>query len=253
MTTMTKVAVLILGMAAPLRLVSGPLEEAVAAGDRNMEAFRNIEALENYRTAYALKPDDYGILVKLTTACNNAGEDASEEASAATSFTRAVELADELVRKHPDKAEAHFLLAACLGNLTGHKGTLERGRLAKRLFKAGSRCIEIDPDYSPGYVVLGIYYRQMASLSWLERKTANTLGGLPKGTFEQSRRMLETAVEKSPDEIYPNYQLAVTLQMMGADREAERAYRKVIALPISDHQDAAKQADAMKQLKELRP
>ena len=88
---------------------------------------------------------------------------------------------------HPDNAVGHFWAAASAGNLALLKGGKEKVRLAQDLEKDARRAIDLDPNFSPPYVALGIYYRELAELSWVLRQFAKLLvGTIPPGSLEDS-------------------------------------------------------------------
>lgn len=101
--------------------------------------------------------------------------------------------------------------------------------------------IELKPDFAPSYVVLGIYYREVSELSWLEGQLADKLmGGLPDGSVDESIKALEKAVSLAPDAIYTNFELAKTYESVNEFNKAEKYYKRVTELPVTDHLDSKK-------------
>lgn len=224
----------------------------LAAGDKAYAVFDTKAALEQYRKAWQADPGSYETRMKYARALNDSGEETTGKAAEAL-FTEAVVQATELKAKHPDKAEACFLLGAATGNLALFKGGSKKVELSRNIEALGKRCLELDPKYSPGYVMLGIYYREVANLNWALRKIAQTLlGGLPGGTLEDSEKMLRKGSELDPEAIYPRFQLAITLEDLKKKKEALEQYEKVITLKKGDHQDEAKIKEAKEKIKELK-
>ncbi len=222
------------------------------AGDKAYAGYDIKTALEQYRKAWLADPDTYAPLMKYAQALNDAGEETPGKAAEAL-FTEAVAQATILKTKYPDKAEACFLLGAATGNLALFKGGSKKVELSRNIEALGKRCIELDPKYSQGYVMLGIYYREVANLNWALRKIAqNLLGGLPDGTLEGSQKMLAKGVELDPLAIYPRFQLAVTLECLKQKKEALEQYEKLITLEKCDHQDEAKIKEAKEKIKKLK-
>ncbi len=241
-----------LGMTAVASAAEEPVDKIMKQGDKAYGLFKNVEALAFYRQAYKLAPDRYDVLSKLTAACNNVGEEAQNKQKQEKYFKQAIIYATELVKKHPREAEAYFYLAITNGNLSLYRSGRGKAEAGRNIEKYARKCIELDPDFSPGYVTLGIYYREVSQMNWFMKALAKTLGGgLPSGTIEMSEDMLRTAVKKAPDVIYPRYQLAVTLELAGKKAEAVKHYRKVIELQVTDHQDLEKKRISAKKIKEL--
>jgi len=212
-------------------------EDLVAEGDRYYAAFDNVKALDCYRKAYAKAPADADLLAKLTWTCNNVGEDLDSKASEAH-FEQAVQYAEALVKLAPKSAKTYFLLAMTKGNLALYRGGRQKVTLSRTLERDARRCVELDPTYSPGYATLGVYYREVATLNWVLKKVAQELlGGLPDGTLEKSEAMFLKAIETDPGNVYAHYQLAITYEAMKQPAKAVQYYRKVLELPMVDHQD----------------
>ena len=236
----------------PIAVMGDNVKEFMDKGDKAYAEFKNFSALLYYRKAYELAPDRYDVLAKLTASCNNAGEDSPDKNDAKRYFKEAIEYARTLVKKHPDKAEAYFYLAITNGNLSLFRSGRGKAEAGRNIEKYAKKAIVIDPDFSPAYVTLGIYYREVAQMNWFMKALAKTVGGgLPSGTIEMSEEMLIKGVEKAPEVIYPRYQLAVTLEAAGKTKDAVKHYRKVLELKVSDHQDPEKQRISAKKIKEL--
>lgn len=236
----------------PLAVMGENVKELMGKGDKAYAEFKNFTALFYYRKAYKLAPERYDVLAKLTATCNNAGEDSPDKNDAKRYFKEAIIYARALVKKHPDKAEAFFYLAITNGNLSLYRSGRGKAEAGRNIEKYAKKAIELDPDFSPAYVTLGIYYREVAQMNWFMRALAKTIGGgLPSGTMDMSERMLYKGVEKAPEVIYPRYQLAVTLEMAGKTKEAVKHYRKVLVLKVTDHQDPEKKRISRIKIKDL--
>ena len=223
----------------------------IAKGDKYYQKFDNKKALVEYQKAYDAASESYEALMKVTRAYNDVGEDLDSDESEAY-FKKAVEYAELLQKKFPDSAEAYFYLAATYGNLALFKGGKEKVRLSRNVEKNAQKSIELDSEFAHPYVVLGIYYREVANLNWFLKTFAKTIfGGLPDGTNEDSEKMLLKAIELNPS-IYAHYELAKTYEVMGKVDKSVEHLKKVVELPIVDHQDLMKRADAEKKLSKLR-
>ena len=226
----------------------------IAQGDKYYQNFDNKKALTEYQKAYDAAPENYEALMKLTRAYNDVGEDLNSDESEAY-FKKAVEYAELLTKKSPASAEAYFYLALAYGNLALFKGGKEKVKLSRNIEKNAKKSIELDSEFAHPYVVLGVYYREVANLNWFLKAFAKTIfGGLPDGTNEDSEKMLLKAIELTSNHsilIYTHYELAGTYELMGKIEKSVENLKKVVELPIIDHQDPMKKADAKKKLSKL--
>lgn len=246
----------------PMSLLAEDYDSYIQQGDTYYKGFDNQKALEEYKKAYELSPDSFEALMKLTRAYNDVGEDLkgirfrpggeSNSPIVEEYFRRAAQYAELLHEKFPDRAESYFYLAATYGHLALFKGGKEKVRLARDVEKNSKRAIGLDPRFIPAYIVLGAYYREVASLSWALKAFARTLmGGLPNGTDRDSEETLLKAVQLNPQVIHTHFELAKTYDAMGKEEKVTEELREILELPIADHQDKAIKEEAEKELRRL--
>lgn len=235
----------------------------IQQGDRFYEQFDNEKALEEYKKAYEIAPNSFEALMKLTRAYNDVGEDIKgikfrwEDESNSNKkveeyFKTAAKHAELLQKEFPDKADSYFLLAATYGHLALYKDGKERVKLARDVEKNSKRAIQLDSNFIPAYIVLGVYYREVANLNWVLKAFAKTLfGGLPNGTDKDSEKTLLKAVQLNPQIIHTHFELAKTYDAMDEEDEVAEQLKEIIALPIMDHQDKPIKEEAEKELRRL--
>lgn len=226
-------------------------DDLMDLGDERHEKFDNRAASDYYKQAHSLKPENYEALMKLTRAYNDWGEDLKDEGSKETKavFIEATKWAELLREKHPDRAETYGYLVATYGNLSLYEEGKRKVELAGNIEVYANKAIELDPTYPPPYIALGVYYREIANLSWFLKKFAKLLyGKVLKGSNEDSERMLLKGLELNPNVIFANYQMALTYENMNQDDKAVEFLEKALQLPVSDHQDAALKLKSKKML-----
>ena len=236
---------------APSALVAQGFDELIAQGDERHAAFDLAGALAACERAHSLDPERLEGLVCLSHFHNDLGVTGPRSA-AEPHYLKAIEFAKQAQAKYPDKAIGHFWAAASYGNLALLKGGKEKVRLAQNLESDAKRAIELDPNFAPPYVALGIYYRELAELSWFLRQFAKLLvGTIPPGSREDSLRMLQKAVALSPDVILAHYELGRTYESLGRREDAAREYRKVSGLRNTEPRDEKDKANAADRLRKL--
>ena len=212
----------------------------INTGDEYYSKFDNINALNNYKEAYNLDPNSFEILMKLTRAYNDVGEDFKEQGSRETEsyFIKAVVHSEIMKELFPEEEGTYFYLAATRGNLALFKGGKDKVKLGRDVEKYAKKAIELKPDYGEPHVALGVYYREVANLNWFLKKFAKAFfGGLPEGTNEDSLKMLLKAEELIPESVYVQYELGKTYKEIGNKEKMKEHFEKALRLPNTDHRD----------------
>lgn len=243
---------------------------AIARGDAAHAAFELGAARHEYAHALAVDPASVEAPARLAHVTNDLGEDAraratdalrrgdeagaeAAEAEARALFEQALALAEGLRRDAPSRPEGHYALASTLGHLTPFLSGTEKVRAARRIDEAARRATELDPCLAPAYAVLGITYRELSSLGGFVRGVARAaLGGLPKGTLEDSEWLLRAAAALDPDDPFNRYQLALTLERQGRLEEAAAQLERALARPDREPRDRRNRADAAVRLGRIR-
>ena len=138
------------------------------------------------------------------------------------------------------------------GNLGLYKGGDEKIKLAYKIKENADKSIEKHPnDYLP-YIILSIYNRQIASLSWFERTFANIFfGKVPDGSLEESERMMLKALKMQPGIVIAMFHLSLTYQEMDNEQKEIEWLKKTIDAPASDFRDKYAKRKANERLKDL--
>lgn len=214
--------------------------ELVQKGDKYYAKFDNTDALTEYKQAYDQEPDDWEALMKLTRAYNDIGEEYKDKSSqkAVDYFEKGFELAELMKEKYPQSPESYFYMAVTRGNLAMFKGGKDKVKLGRDVEQYAKKAIELDPNYGPAYIALGVYYREVANLNWFLKKFARAFfGGLPEGTNEDSLKMLYNAKELLPNIVYVEYELGKTYRAMGEKEKMKEHFDKALKIPNTDHRD----------------
>lgn len=242
-----------LPLAGPATDTSDEVREHLVRGEALHRGFSYLEAAQEFEAAHRLAPDRFEPLEWLSHVYNDLGHGASGD-EAESFYGKATEYAEALRERFPERAESHFWLAAGYGNLALFKGGRDKVRLARDVEASAKKAIALDPGYAPAYVALGIYYRELAELSWVLRTFAKLLyGGLPKGTREDSEEVLRKAVELDAGDILARHELGLTLLSLDRKAEAAEQFRLLLTLPLAEAQDRVNQADARKRLARMKP
>ena len=135
------------------------------------------------------------------------------------------------------------------GNIALFKGGKEKIKYANLVEQNAKKSISLNPNAYLPYIILGIYYREIAGLSWWERAFANTFwGNVPSGSYEESEKMLKKALSFDQNMIVANFQLAKTYRNMDREPEEKALLEKVLILPVRDFRDKFAKEKANKRL-----
>lgn len=224
-------------------------------GDQFYSEFNNHSALENYLVAYKLSPDSYEVLFRLARTYNDLGEEFYEYRKSDSSevmIKYALMYSGMLVKNFPDSSASYAFLAMSYGNQALFEGGKEKIKLAHKIEDNAKKSLQMNPHQYLSYIILGIYYRQIADLNWFERMFANTFfGNVPEGTFEESLDMLNKALKVEPNTIIASFQLSLTYKAMGDNEKETDLLKKLLTYQQKNFRDLFAIKKAKKRLKEL--
>ena len=119
-----------------------------------------------------------------------------------TNIDRALALADERLRDHPDDPDAHFQVGAAYAFLTTYKATVEGRvaggfRTARRAYNEHERALTLDPRRHDAGLTVGLYRYGVSTLSAPLRLLAGLVGF--GGGRERGLHLVEEAAAYSSD------------------------------------------------------
>jgi tetratricopeptide (TPR) repeat protein len=119
-----------------------------------------------------------------------------------TNIDRALALADERLRDHPDDPDAHFQVGAAYAFLTTYKATVEGRvaggfRTARRAYNEHERALTLDPRRYDAGLTVGLYRYGVSTLSAPLRLLAGLVGF--GGGRERGLHLVEEAAAYSSD------------------------------------------------------
>ena len=234
---------------------SATFKEYLEKGDESFRQLKNLDALNYYEEAYKISPDNFDVMFRLVRSYNDVGEEYYEQKNrdkAEYYINKAVEFAVNFKNKFPDNAESYTYLSLSYGNIALFKGGKEKIKYANLVEQNAKKSISINGNNFLPYLILGIYYRELASLNWIERTFANTFfGTLPKGTYEDSERYLKKALSFDPDMIVAVYHLAKTYKAMGRTNEELILLKQIQSMKVRNFRDIYAKEKVNKRLSQI--
>lgn len=229
---------------------SGSDDPALIRGDAYYRAMDNAKALQEYEVALKLDSTDFNALARLVRIYNDLGRlELRSHHGGEEYHEKSITYADELLKYHPDRAETYFWLALSYGSLARYKGISEKVRLGKVAREYAEKAVSMDSTFSMSYVVLGIFYREAARLSWLEKILVRAVFGANfQGTYAESEQMFRRAIDLDEGNIFAHYELAITYRAMGLREKALQELRIASQLPVVGLREEAQRQDAAARL-----
>jgi len=177
--------------------------EAIAADPADSNAHRLAAATVWISTLFkqgAVTAEDYLGQARSDVARHPVAPDLA--AAFQTHIDRALALAEQRVRDHPNDPDAHFQLGAAYGYLTTYKATVEGRvvggfRTARRAYSENERALALDPRRRDAGLTVGIYRYAVSSLSAPLRVLAGIAGF--GGGRERGLRLIEDAAAYPSD------------------------------------------------------
>jgi len=170
-------------------------------------------------------------------------------------FLKALSFADTLIRQYPDSAQAYFLKAAAAVNLILLLKGKQKIMLAQTIEINCLKSIALDSTKAPAYIVLGAYYREIASASLLLKILARIFYGFTlQGSFNDALFYLNKAISLPPtNSTFVFFEIARTYIAMGKSYypQAVANLKKALSAQISDHQENHLKAEAVILLKTI--
>lgn len=230
----------------------------LAAGNKLFDEFKVKEALPHFEKAREMDPSNYEAEIKLLRINNSIGQeyiDRSDDADRAEFyFRRNIELAENLTANHSESAEAWFAMAISYGNLALYSPAKEKVRLAQNVEKYLKKSITLDSRYPYSYLGLGIFYREVSRITFLERFFADLLfGEIPQASLEDAEKYFKKAIELDPNFPFARYHYGLCLEYLDRIDDAIVQYDLVLHLPRKDFGDLILRKKAKERLEEIRP
>ena len=223
-------------------------------GDSAYRAFDNEHALNLYQKAFS-EDSSFSIRLRLSRTHYDYGLDLlaqSKESSAKVHFEQSILHAQYLVDTYPDSAQSHFMLAATIGNLAQFESGQQKVVIGRMVETHSRKAISLDSTWAYPYVSLGIYFRELSRLGWIEKTLAKVFyGRIPDVSEQEVLDLLLRAAEIKPDFPFLHYEIAMTYLMFNQPGEAVNHFNILVSLPPETSQDVRNQKNAQRLITSL--
>ena len=188
-------------------------------------------ALDFYRQALALRPDDAFVLQKIAQQISDATFRPGAARPERARVREALDYAQRAAELDPTSAVNRLSVAILHGRLAAYGGARDKVEHARRVREHAEAALALDPQYAWAHHVLGRWHVEMAELGATARAFAAVLfGGLPPASREEGIRFLEHAVALEPEAVAHRVELAFAYARAGRTDEARAAWTRSLEL-----------------------
>ncbi len=231
------------------------VQSLLAEGDVFYRRLDNQLAITAYKKAYEIDSLSYPVLSRLARTSNDLGKDLladDKEDEAEEVFQDAMYYAQKLEIEHPDSAKTHYFLAQTKSNLAYLQGGRQKVMYGREVKTHCLKGMAINPTDAEVIITYGVFNREIATTSWMERTLAEALfGGIPEATREESVALLTRAVELEPEMHLARFELAKSLIAVGKSEEAILHLKQAEVLPAKTTQDNRNRQLAIRMLNRM--
>jgi tetratricopeptide (TPR) repeat protein len=229
-------------------------DEHLKQGDEYYTQLNDPKALEEYLAAAQADPNNYEALWKASRSLTDNGDlvDVKEkggEEKQKKLYKDAASYARKAIAIKPDDTWGHFCLAAALGKYALLLGKKDQISMAKEVKTEIEKAIELDNTNDLAYHALGRWHRRMAEIGGASRFFGGILfGSIPKGSFAESQKYMDKAIELKPDYVNHHLELGRTLFALEKYDTAAQEFQKCLDLPATTSKDPGLKKEAEAEL-----
>ncbi len=209
-------------------------------------------AMTLYKEVLEENPKQVDALWNVSVLYAQKGYRLEEESEQEQNYSKADNYADRCLEAHPQEAACHFSKALAIGRMAEIVGTRERIRKSKMIREHAETAVELDPEFSRAWHILGVWHSEVANLGKRERFAARTFfGGLPKASNETAEECLQKALEMRPESILVHLDYARHYRRTGDKERAIEHLKNIENLEPKYKDDPDHKARAQKMLQDL--
>ncbi len=249
------ISLIIIGFLMAFQPYSDPgneIQEMLKEASERVESADEPRAMELYREVLEKSPDQMEALWNISVLYSQRGYRADDSSDQESDYESAQEYAEQCLDTHPNKAPCHFAKALAIGRMSEISGTRDRIRKSDVIKNHAERAVDIDPDFSKAWHLLGVWHSEVANLGRRERFAARTFfGRLPPASNEEAETALTKALELRPQNVLIHLDYARHYHRIGENEKAIDILEKVQDLDNKYAGDPEHKAEAQELLDNL--
>lgn len=253
-----KLALAALLLSAALPALAQTCADDIRQGDEYYAKFDDAQALQAYMKAATAEPGNYEALWKTARSYYDVA-DLMQPANATALeeqrklYKQSVSYARQSIKVNPNDTWGHFYLSAAWGMDVLTRGKKEQIDASKQIKIEIDKAIELDPKNDLAYHARGKWHQRMAEIGGAERFFGGILfGSIPKGSYEESVKAFQQAMELNPNYGNHHLELGRTYLDMKKYDLAKAEFGKVLEAPKTTSKDEMFKKQAQTELDTLK-
>lgn len=210
----------------------------IAKGDVQDRSFNPSGALESYLPAEKMDPDNVKLLLKISRQYRHMMADAGNKAKKLEYGRIALAYDMRLIELAPNDSDAQLSIAITYGKMVPYLATKEQIAASPVIKSAAEKAIKLNPRNDTAWYVLGRCHQALANVSGLKRTLGGMLyGKLPSGSYEESVRCFNKAIEIDSTRPRHYIELGHTYSLSGQPESSRKFIEKGISMPNKEKDD----------------
>ncbi len=236
----------------PLRGLAQDTTALMQKAARSEAAFREEEALSEYKAILAVRPQQLTALIRCSDLSCRIGNRQTDRDKKIDYFKAGYQYAQTAYRLDSTNSEANIVMAFSLGRMVLIQTNKERVTAAIDIKRYAEHAIQYDPSNFKAYHILGRWHYEISRLNFFERTFARWFyGSLPEASLAEAIRNYEKSMALRPDFMLNYLELAKALHRDGQDERAVSLLRQMDKLPDEMYDDRQVREEGKKLLHDL--
>lgn len=233
------------------------IEQLIEEGNKYYEKFDNEKALESYKKAEKIDPNNYEVLWKISRAYVDIGEHmpsstTKQEEEQLSTYQKALEYAEKAIKAAPNQSVTYLRRAIANGRIALFKGVFSVAGVVNSVKSDLEKAIQLN---NGGNDILAVAHYVLArthaktSEKW---KPARSVLGLGWADNEIALKEYKKAIELKPNYVMFYVDYAISLIREDDYKTAREMLNKALASPNEDEDDAKRKEEAKQLLQDIK-
>lgn len=216
-----------------------PADELIKEANLLYSQYKDREALATFRLVLEVEPSHYEALYKASLINSRIGARYADETEKIAHFTSAKNYAEMALTADPRGADAHYVMALAINNLSITLGSRDRITNLKIVKEHLDKALIANPKHAAAWQLLGRWHYRAANFNFLETTASRLLTGqVPVGASNyRAIESLKKSIEYDPQNISGYYDLAVIYRSMKNKAESAAMLQQALTLNLFTSED----------------
>lgn len=226
----------------------------IAAGDSfSTKTFENEKALDTFLKVYAVEPNNYEVLWRISRSYVDIGEhqpaiSKEDKTKQLETYQKALDFAELAVKANPNGSMGYTRRAIANGRVALFKGVWDSIDLVKLVKADCEKAIQLDSQNPAAYYVLARTHAKLCEKPKIIRWPL----GLSWANYEEARANYERAIAMRPMFIMYRLDAARTYVELDEYDKAKEQLTRIAALPTEDEDDNQFRKEAKELLERIK-